>query len=331
MKSNFDESDSHLPADEDDAYEPIPNGHANFDGAPISRRPEFWCAIVILGAFFLPWLELGPIISVAGYQLPKAARFASELGKAFGDGKSASTGDSINWMYLVYLVPLASVVAIVEMALGRLATASAVLAATIALAEIAFWATSHPDKVGDTVGVGVLFSVVASLTMLILVLGDVPHRVRGVASHPRSDRIVVGAIAGVLVALAIGVAANERRGESPSPVKASPAPIATVNVGVATRGAGAAQVAPSLQPQPAPIGSAESDGLRAAKHVVDKMAEALNKMVADVEAAGNDTAKIKEIGEAFKMNGEAMKAEGEHGVEQDAVDTTALGPVGDGE
>ncbi len=45
--------------------------------------------------------------------------------------------------------------------------------------------------------------------------------------------------------------------------------------------------------------------------MVDRMADSLNKMVADVEAAGTDTAKIKEIGENFKKNGEAMKAEGE--------------------
>ena len=45
--------------------------------------------------------------------------------------------------------------------------------------------------------------------------------------------------------------------------------------------------------------------------MVDKMADALNQMVSDVEAAGNNTAKIKEIGENFKKNGEEMKAEGE--------------------
>ncbi len=313
MNNRLDESDSQSSAEESDPYEPISDGHATFDGAPLSRRPEFWCAIVIVGAFFLPWLELGPIISVAGYQLPKAARFASELGKAFGEGKSASAGSSTNWMYLVYLVPLASVVAIVEMALGRLATTAAVLAATVPLAEIAFWATSHPDKVGDTLGVGVLFSVVAAVTLLILVLGDVPHRVRGVASHPRSARIVVGAIAGCLVATAIGVAANERSGESSVPVKASLAPAATAGAGGATHASTAEQVAPSptLQPQPAPSAPAESENLHAAKQMVDKMADALNRMVIDVEAAGNDTATIKEIGAKFKKNGEAMKAEGE--------------------
>ncbi len=60
---------------------------------------------------------------------------------------------------------------------------------------------------------------------------------------------------------------------------------------------------------PAPAGGSEN--LTKAKAMVDRMADALNKMVADVEAAGNDTAKIKEIGENFKKNGEAMKTEGE--------------------
>ena len=59
----------------------------------------------------------------------------------------------------------------------------------------------------------------------------------------------------------------------------------------------------------APAGGTEN--LTKARAMVDKMAESLNKMVADVEAAGNDTAKIKEIGENFKKNGESMKSEGE--------------------
>lgn len=54
-----------------------------------------------------------------------------------------------------------------------------------------------------------------------------------------------------------------------------------------------------------------SENLGKARAMVDKMAEALTKMVADVDAAGNDTAKIKEIGEAFKRNVAAMEAEGE--------------------
>ena len=56
---------------------------------------------------------------------------------------------------------------------------------------------------------------------------------------------------------------------------------------------------------------ADPANLTKAKAMVDKMADLLNQMVADVEAAGNDTAKIKDIGEAFKKNGESMKIEGE--------------------
>ena len=72
-------------------------------------------------------------------------------------------------------------------------------------------------------------------------------------------------------------------------------------------GPDASAAAPAAPAAPA----AGSDNLNKAKAMVDKMADALNKMVADVEAAGTDTAKIKEIGEAFKKNGEAMKSEGE--------------------
>lgn len=51
--------------------------------------------------------------------------------------------------------------------------------------------------------------------------------------------------------------------------------------------------------------------LEAARAMVDEMRDALAQMVVDVEAAGTNAAKIKQIGDDFKKNGEALKARGE--------------------
>ena len=56
---------------------------------------------------------------------------------------------------------------------------------------------------------------------------------------------------------------------------------------------------------------AQSFNLREAKLLIDRMALDLEKMTVEVERAGNNQAKIKAIGDKFKMQAEGMKSEGE--------------------
>ncbi len=62
------------------------------------------------------------------------------------------------------------------------------------------------------------------------------------------------------------------------------------------------------------IGAAPRDNspdLVAAKQLVDEMAASLHAWIAEVKAAGADTVRIRQIGDTFKKNSEAMKARGE--------------------
>lgn len=51
--------------------------------------------------------------------------------------------------------------------------------------------------------------------------------------------------------------------------------------------------------------------LERARALVDSMAERLGALLVDIEAAGGDEARIKEVGDGFKAAAEAMKVEGE--------------------
>ena len=55
----------------------------------------------------------------------------------------------------------------------------------------------------------------------------------------------------------------------------------------------------------------QTSNLERAKAMIDKMARDVETMIARVEAAGTDQAKIKEITEKFKKSSEGMKSEGE--------------------
>ena len=75
------------------------------------KRIENICAIVMVVAFFLPWVSGGGMFSFAGYQLPNAAEMLTNLSAAFSE---SGQGDTYYSVYLVYLVPL--------LAIGVLAT-----------------------------------------------------------------------------------------------------------------------------------------------------------------------------------------------------------------
>ena len=66
--------------------------------------------------------------------------------------------------------------------------------------------------------------------------------------------------------------------------------------------------AAAAAPAPAPAGA---DNLVKAKALIDRMAADLDRMTTEVEGAGTDQAKIKGIGDKFKVQAEAMKSEGE--------------------
>ena len=70
------------------------------------KKIENICAIIIIVAFFLPWVSLG-IISFSGYDLPNLASLASSFDAAFSENGESS--GSANSLYAVYLIPLLSI------------------------------------------------------------------------------------------------------------------------------------------------------------------------------------------------------------------------------
>jgi tetratricopeptide (TPR) repeat protein len=71
-------------------------------GVMAYKRFEFWCVIIIIVSFFLPWMAVGPI-SAAGYQVGDVLR-------QMPDGTNASLSLIA---FLIYLVPISAVVALI--------------------------------------------------------------------------------------------------------------------------------------------------------------------------------------------------------------------------
>ena len=71
------------------------------------KKIENIAAIVMIVAFFLPWVSAGGMFSFSGYELPNLAEMARGISNSFSeDGVKNQTNYAI---YLVYLVPLLAI------------------------------------------------------------------------------------------------------------------------------------------------------------------------------------------------------------------------------
>lgn len=134
------------------------------------KKIENIAAIVMLVAFFLPWISAGGVFSFSGYELPNLAEMASGMSAAFSeDGAKSQTNYAV---YLVYLVPL--------LALGVLATdylkSDKKLSKYTAIAAGAFPILGiiySIIRAGEITGfaIGIWLTLLAAIVMLLAVFG----------------------------------------------------------------------------------------------------------------------------------------------------------------
>ena len=132
------------------------------------KKIENICAIVLVVAFFLPWVSFGGMFSVAGYELPNAAEGINAMAAAWSESGEVDTNYAI---YLVYLVPL--------LAVGVLATdylkSDEKVAHYVAIAAGVFPLLGFLYMVIDNgmqgMAIGIYLTVVAAIVMLLATFG----------------------------------------------------------------------------------------------------------------------------------------------------------------
>ena len=132
------------------------------------KKIENICAIVLVVAFFLPWLSFGGMFSVAGYELPNGAEGINAMAAAWSESGEADTNYGV---YLVYLVPL--------LAVGVLATdylkSDEKVAHYVAIAAGALPVLGFLYMVIDNgmqgMAIGIYLTVVAAIVMLLATFG----------------------------------------------------------------------------------------------------------------------------------------------------------------
>ena len=148
------------------------------------KKLENICAIVIIVAFFLPWISMGGMISFSGYELPNLAEMASAMGAAFNE--NAAKEQTNYAVYLVYLVPL--------LAIGVLATdylkTDEKIAHFVAMAAGAFpvlafaYASFSSSGVPEGLAIGIWLTLLACVAMLLTVFGVIKQPTADKPSDP---------------------------------------------------------------------------------------------------------------------------------------------------
>ena len=131
------------------------------------KKTEIIAAIVIVVAFFLPWVSFGGLISLSGYELPNFASAMGELGNAFSEDKKTTTDYTL---YIVYLVPLLSLAVLLIDYLDKPIKIICLIASSLNIVGFIYAIFQGGGEIG-IYGVGLWITLLASIAMLLASLG----------------------------------------------------------------------------------------------------------------------------------------------------------------
>lgn len=134
------------------------------------KKIENIAAIIMIVAFFLPWISAGGMFSFSGYELPNLAEMASGMSAAFSeDGAKSQTNYAV---YLVYLVPLLAIGVLATDYLKsdkKLSKYTAIAAGAFPILGIIY----SIIRAGEITGfaIGIWLTLLAAVVMLLAVFG----------------------------------------------------------------------------------------------------------------------------------------------------------------
>ena len=132
------------------------------------KKIENICAIVLIVAFFLPWVSLGGMFSFAGYQLPNAAEGINAMAAAWSESGEVDTNYGV---YLVYLVPLLAVGVLATDYLKSDEKVAHYVAIAAGVLPVLGFLYMVIDNGMQGMAIGIYLTVVAAIVMLLATFG----------------------------------------------------------------------------------------------------------------------------------------------------------------
>ena len=135
-------------------------------------------AIVLLVSFMLPWLKVGGLLSLEGYEIPVKAR---EAGFFSLETLKGGTNFKAYMAYILYLIPIASAMIIVQQIRDKAVTLWAFIAGGLPVLVAALLIYKQGMVAFDRMQIGFYISIIAGVLMILDSTGTV--KIPGLASR----------------------------------------------------------------------------------------------------------------------------------------------------
>jgi|ETNmetMinimDraft_13_1059891.scaffolds.fasta_scaffold53167_1 hypothetical protein len=129
------------------------------------KKSENIFAIVMLIAFFLPWVNIGGFITVAGYNIPNVLEGLGTFANALN--KSGSKTEIPFYFYLVYLVPLLTIGIIILDLKGIETKRVSILAGALPILTLVYFLVKNGFEIYQVMGIGAYITVIASIGLIL--------------------------------------------------------------------------------------------------------------------------------------------------------------------
>lgn len=134
----------------------------------ITLKAEILCAAGLIVFFFFPWITIGGLISISGYQIPDIVKGFGQLAAIGGTGK---TDPRVYLFYLIYLIPIFSALTIVFAMTDKSTKASGFIAGVAPIAALIYSLSEAGTNTFEGMAIGAWLTLLTAIAMLSAVFG----------------------------------------------------------------------------------------------------------------------------------------------------------------
>ena len=132
-------------------------------------KAENICALGLIIFFFFPWISIGGFISFAGYEIPDIAKGLGQFA-ALGS-RTGKVDPQIYLYYLLYLIPIFSVLTIIFGMTDKTTKITGLIAGTTPIAALIYALSQIGSDTFEGMAIGAWLTLLTAIAMLLAVAG----------------------------------------------------------------------------------------------------------------------------------------------------------------
>ena len=133
-------------------------------------KAENLCAVGLIVFFFLPWISIGGFISFAGYEIPNTAKGLGQFAAAMGS-RTGKVDPQVYLYYLIYLMPIFSVLTIIFGMAGISTKATGLIAGAVPIVALIYALSQRGLDTFEVMAIGAWLTLLTAIAMLLAVVG----------------------------------------------------------------------------------------------------------------------------------------------------------------